>query len=146
MSNQYKDFYQNKTNAVNTVYDHAHQLSSPTAGQPYKVPIFEQTADAASMYITAAVLMNGVTGVFYSETITANGGFSPYTYSILSGSLPTGLSLNSSTGVVSSTPTTVGTYSFTVKAVDSLSNVATNSFQISVANPVSSGGSFVFLT
>lgn len=49
--------------------------------------------------------------------LNASGGTAPYIYSLLSGSLPAGLSL-SNTGVLSGTPTTAGTGSFTVRAVD----------------------------
>lgn len=62
-------------------------------------------------------LPNGTVGIAYSYTLTASGGVPPYTYTIASGSLPTGLSLNSSTGVVSGTPTqniSLDSVSFTV--------------------------------
>ncbi len=53
----------------------------------------------------------GEIGVPYSYTLTATGGVPPYTYSITSGSLPTGLSLNPSTGLISGTPTVTATMS-----------------------------------
>jgi hypothetical protein len=53
----------------------------------------------------------------YSQKITAVGGTAPYTYYLASGSLPPGLGL-STTGVLSGTPTHVGTFNFTVATVD----------------------------
>jgi hypothetical protein len=53
----------------------------------------------------------------------------PYTYSITSGSLPPGLSLNSSTGAVTGTTTSSATFPYTAQVVDSLGNVATSSGQ-----------------
>jgi len=58
-------------------------------------------------------------GVAYSVTLTGAGGTAPYTFAVVSGSLPTGLSLNGSTGVISGTPTAPGTFSFTIRATDS---------------------------
>jgi hypothetical protein len=82
-------------------------------------------------------LPNATLGVPYSQTLTAQGGIAPYTYAVTSGSLPTGLTLNSTTGVVSGTPTAVGAYSFTVTATDSESPVATasKSFVMQVLYP-----------
>jgi hypothetical protein len=53
----------------------------------------------------------------YSQAVTASGGTAPYSYAV-SGTLPPGLSLNSTTGQISGTPTTGGSYRFTVTAAD----------------------------
>lgn len=68
--------------------------------------------------VTTGSLPWGTVGTAYSQTLTVTGGLTPYNWSITSGSLPAGLTLNSSTGVISGTPTTTGTSNFTVKAVD----------------------------
>ncbi len=60
----------------------------------------------------------GTVGAAYNRTFTANGGSAPYSFSIGAGALPTGLSLNAATGVLSGTPATSGTFSFEVRATD----------------------------
>lgn len=62
-------------------------------------------------------LPNGTISVVYSQTITASGGTAPYAFTLISGTLPPGLTL-SSVGVVSGTPTTGGSSTFTVSATD----------------------------
>ena len=60
-------------------------------------------------------------------------------YSISSGSLPSGMSLNSSTGVISGTPAEIAsdtTYSFTGVATDNAGNTASRSFNIIIRNAV----------
>jgi large repetitive protein len=123
-----------------------------TPPQMAVIPIYREVpaffGSGASSPITpvpvGVVLLSGTKGLAYSETITANGGTGPYTYAVSSGSLPTSLSLNTSTGVISGTPTAAGTYSFTIKATDTLGAFGYQNFQITIANPVS-GGAFVFL-
>jgi hypothetical protein len=61
---------------------------------------------------------------------------SPYTFSLAGGTLPSGTSLNASTGVISGTLTTAGTYSFTIGVTDANGLYNTQAFQIVVtANP-----------
>lgn len=65
-----------------------------------------------------------------------SGGTTPYSYAVLSGSLPAGLSLNSSTGVVSGTPTTAGVSTIVIRATDSAGSPTTadtNSFTITIS-------------
>ena len=68
-------------------------------------------------------------GAAYSQVNTVSGGTAPYTYSVPTGSIPTGTTLNTSTGLISGTPTAPGSFSYTVKVVDSdgLSATATTS-------------------
>jgi hypothetical protein len=61
-------------------------------------------------------LADGVEGDPYNQTFSASQGVSPYTYSITSGALPSGLTL--ATGVISGTPTTSGTFNFSVQVTD----------------------------
>jgi hypothetical protein len=69
-----------------------------------------------------------------------SGSLAPFAYSVVSGSLPPGLSINSSTGVVSGTPTASGNYSATFRATDTGSNTAnSNSVSFSIAAAPSSG-------
>lgn len=75
-------------------------------------------------------------GVAYSSALTAGGGVSPYTFSISTGALPDGLSLNSATGAITGTPTTAGTFSYTAKVEDSAGASATTSCGISVTTPL----------
>jgi trimeric autotransporter adhesin len=60
-------------------------------------------------------------GVAYSQTITTSGGTPGYNYTVMAGTLPTGLSLNAATGVLSGTPTGAGVSSFTAKVTDNKS-------------------------
>src|SRR2546427_5909529 len=84
-----------------------------------------QTATASASVLTVELLQITTTSLpdpqvqtSYSATLTASGGMAPYVWSISSGSLPPGLSLDSSTGVISGVPTSTGTYAFTVEVSD----------------------------
>jgi hypothetical protein len=55
--------------------------------------------------------------VAYSQTLTASGGAAPYTFTVTGGALPPGLTLAAS-GLLSGTPTTAGTFTFTVRGTD----------------------------
>lgn len=83
--------------------------------------------------ITTTSLPGGTVSTAYSQTLAATG-TAPITWSIDSGSLPGGLSLNGSTGEVSGTPTTAGTFSFTVKAANSAGS-QTKALSITISLP-----------
>ncbi len=81
--------------------------------------------------ITTTSLMNAVIGASYNAPLSASGGIPPYAWSVASGTLPLGLSLNP-TGVISGTPTALGTSTFTLKVTDSELMPATQTVALSI--------------
>ena len=73
-----------------------------------------------ALSVTTTSLASGVLGSNYSQTLSAAGGITPYTWAITTGSLPAGLGLNTSSGAISGTPsgTFTGTTNFTVTVTD----------------------------
>ncbi|WP_294254984.1 putative Ig domain-containing protein [uncultured Sphingomonas sp.] len=95
--------------------------ASAGSGGPYSVSkSYSVTVGAPTIALTPTTLTGATAGVAYSQTITASGGVSPYTYSVTAGALPAGLTLSSS-GTLSGTPSAGGTFNFTVTATDSSS-------------------------
>jgi hypothetical protein len=97
------------------------------------------TIDDATSTITISptTLSNGTKGgaqgEAYSRQLTASGGTAPYTFSILVGSLPAGLSLSSG-GLISGSPTSAGVTTFTVQAIDNEGNGGVRQYSLSVVN------------
>jgi hypothetical protein len=86
----------------------------------------------STIAITTTYLSDGELNIAYSQTLEATGGTGVYTWSITGGSLPTGLSLASSTGVISGISTTAGVSSFTARATDSNGATATEALSIDI--------------
>ncbi|MBM3690872.1 MAG: hypothetical protein FJW76_02525, partial [Actinobacteria bacterium] len=86
--------------------------------------------------LTVTTPSSGLTGTVasaYSLTISSSGGSGGNDFTITSGSLPAGLTLNSSTGVISGTPTTAGSSAVVVSVTDSSNaTVSTSSFTITI--------------
>ncbi len=74
---------------------------------------------STNLTVTTTSLPGGTVGAAYSGAVAASGGTTPYTYS--AGSLPTGLTMSSTTGMITGTPvqSSVGTASATIKVTDS---------------------------
>jgi hypothetical protein len=88
---------------------------------------------ASSLTITnAPTLPSGVVGGAYSQTVSASGGTPPYSWAITLGAPPGGLNFSPG-GSITGTPTTGGTFSFTVQVTDSTQLTATKSFSLSIA-------------
>ena len=90
------------------------------------------TITAPLMITTTSPLPVATKRVAYRVTLAATGGSSPYTWTIASGKLPTGLSLNSSRGVISGKAGKAGVLTFTVKVTDSKGNVASKVLSLTV--------------
>ena len=81
---------------------------------------------------TVPPLTIGAVGSPYSLQFTATGS-PPFRWSLISGALPGGLSLNASTGLLSGTPTTAGVSQFTIQVADSTQAAASSAFTITIA-------------
>ena len=84
--------------------------------------------------ITTTSLTNGTAEAAYSTTLLADG-TAPITWSVTSGSLPEGLSLDASTGMISGTPTAEGGSTFTVEAANDYGSDS-REFTLSIDKPV----------
>jgi uncharacterized repeat protein (TIGR02543 family) len=62
---------------------------------------------------------SGTAGTVYNHTFQTASGTAPFTWSVASGNLPTGLTLGSSTGAITGTPSAAGTFSFRIRAANS---------------------------
>ena len=109
---------------------------------PQQLPFHDQTSPEEANFVaatelqitTTTPLQDGVLDVPYSETLSATGGTPPYTWSMASGSLPTGLSLSSS-GVISGTPGSTGPFTFRVFVQDSAQQQAGKELDITINPP-----------
>jgi hypothetical protein len=91
---------------------------------------------SSSVSISTQTLPGGTVGTAYSQQLSGFGGTTPYSWALASGStLPAGLTL-SPAGVISGTPTTAGTSTFTVQITDSSTPplTATQSLSITVTS------------
>jgi len=77
------------------------------------------TVTPANLTINTGAASGTQVGASFNQSNTAAGGIAPYTYSVLSGTLVAGTSLNASTGLVSGTPTTAGAFSYQIRVTDS---------------------------
>ena len=81
----------------------------------------------SQLVILSETLPNGTLESHYAYDLLATGGMPPYTWSIISGSLPAELTLDPITGVISGRPEVAGTYTFTVEVMDSSVTSSTDS-------------------
>jgi hypothetical protein len=86
------------------------------------------------LLVATTSLPYGTKGVSYNQTLATFGGLTPFIWTTSSGVLPSGLILTTN-GVISGTPTTNGTFNFTVKVTDALSETATKALALTVGNP-----------
>lgn len=84
--------------------------------------------------ITTEALSNGTVGEFYCcGNLFASGGVQPYTWSVIAGVIPPGLELPKGENTISGTPTTAGTFTFTVRVTDDLGASSDKEFSITIS-------------
>ena len=104
-----------------------------------------QASASAAITLSPTTVPNWTATKAYSQQVTANGGTGASTFTLSTGTLPTGITL-SSTGLLSGTPSAAGSYSFTVKATDTASNIGTQAYTVVIAAAVTVSPSSTSLT
>ena len=106
-----------------------------TSGQQDTKDLSVRVTPTSPPQITTTSLPEGRTGQPYSARVQATGGIGALAWAVSAGTLPSGLALNQSTGVISGTPILpVGTSSFTVRIQDAAAQSATKALSITI-NP-----------
>ncbi len=99
-----------------------------TGSQEYTISV-----NCPTITLSPTTLPGSAVGAAYNQTLTASGGIAPYTYAVTAGTLPPVLGLSAG-GVLSGTPTTLGSYSFTVTATDAHGCTGSNSYVVAVSS------------
>jgi uncharacterized protein YhjY with autotransporter beta-barrel domain len=105
-------------------------LAAPTVTQAFAIVV----PGGAVSFTTGSPLPNATGGVAYSQTIAAAGGATPYTFTLVSGALPAGMTFSPS-GVLAGTPQAGGTFNFTLRVTDAAAQTADQSYQLVVDAP-----------
>jgi hypothetical protein len=106
--------------------------SAETQSAPMSIVIAAAPTATAQLTIATSALAAGTDGVAYSASLKAAGGSGAYLWSITSGSLPSGLALSASSGVISGTPAAGGTFTFTATVSDNSNPVQTKSVSLTI--------------
>lgn len=120
----------------------AWQLTS-TATSASLTPFIQGVPTEAGQPVIVTDIPTLAVGQAYTTTLSAQFGTpfttgAPYRWSVASGALPPGLTLNGNTGVITGTPTTAGTYNFTLNAKDAVNKVGTRAYTVAVNEAVKS--------
>ncbi len=109
--------------------------SSTGSGAPFNTTrTYSVTVSPPTITVAPATLPNPAVGVAYSQTVSASGGTAPYTFAITAGALPAGMNLAGG-GALSGTPSSAGTFNFTVTATDNGGFTGSRAYTVTVAAP-----------
>lgn len=101
-------------------YNFQLKATDSASGGPYDgIQSYTITVGAPTIAVSPTSLAAATVAAGYNQTVSASGGTAPYTFSVMSGALPAGLSLNAANGTITGTPTAAGTFSLTIEATDS---------------------------
>lgn len=102
---------------------------SAPAVATFRLTVVEGVVDP--LVIETSALDAGRATIDYDQSIVVSGGIAPHTFSLVSGTLPTGLSLDAE-GRIIGTPTAAGSASLQIEVEDSRGSTATQSFTLTV--------------
>jgi CSLREA domain-containing protein len=112
-----------------------------TGQRAYSLVINPMACPTITVIPSNPALTAGTVGTAYSQTFTQTGGAGTITWSNPGGGLPGGLTLNSSTGALTGTPTTAATFTFTITATDTNNCTGERQYMLTI-NPAGNGLQF----
>ncbi len=133
--------YSNNVGSSSTLYFYIVQVFDGTAWSPYSNWAgSDGTTGTIGVLPPVAIITtsmpDGNVGSYYEITLQADGGNPPYTWTLNSGSLPDGLALDSDTGLISGTPTTIEDQTFSVQVRDTVFVTDEKQLMISIGDVV----------
>jgi large repetitive protein len=120
--------------SATTAGSYSFTVKSTDAALGSKSQAYSINVTQADITISPATLPNPALGAAYSQTFLSVGGTAPYSYTLTAGTLPAGISLNS-TGILSGTATATGSYTFTVKSTDAFLSNKSVSYTMVISAP-----------
>jgi hypothetical protein len=121
------------------------QSGTPSQGT-YSITVNPAPGLAVVLPASGPTLTAGTVGTAYTQSFFLSGGVAPYTWSVAAGTLPPGLALVSTDAPtdnhnqLAGTPTTAGTFVFTMKVTDSRGGQATQQFSLTITPKAHSRG------
>lgn len=114
-------------------------LTVPAGSDGISTPVAMIAAALVPVVVTCPI-GSATVNISYTGTVVATSGTPPYTFAIISGALPPGLTLDPATGIITGIPLLSGTFAFTVQVTDSLGATATATCSILIPPVPTTGG------
>jgi hypothetical protein len=124
---------------VTLLFNACSSMTVPASASTSTTTTTTTSTTSSSSLDISSTLPAATVGVTYDAALNVTGGTEPYTFAVASGQLPTGVLLSSTTGAISGTPSSTGSFSFAVSVSDSAGQSGQQPLQIAVsASPVTS--------
>ncbi|MBI4750696.1 MAG: SBBP repeat-containing protein [Acidobacteria bacterium] len=118
------------TTSVNFPTHTPYQASNQGGNDAFLVKI----SPCPTLDFQPSILPTGIIGLGYNQSLSVTGGQSPYTFTVLNGTLPAGLAL-STIGVISGTPSAIGTSQFTVQVQEGNQCRGSQTYTLTISCP-----------